>query len=1508
MENRYKIVIAGKKLYKEIELTANTPKVRVGTSVDCDVWLHKERFFEQVELIFTNNGNDWSVTCSENLFFDIGDVRKLLTKILKHGDSFLLRYQDSNNEIFSLCFTLDFDYEKKTYNQEIEISHMSKISIGGNDCDITLHDQFIGNDNLTLQQNGNKYTVVDNNTKYGLYVNGAKINKSKEIQNFDFISIVGHSFYLSGGKLYTSDKAVVNNQSLRYRKLEQYSTCFEYPKFNRSTRVQYVLPEDEIKIQQPQPKLSKPKRNILLSLIPTITMLGMTILIRGVMGGGGTFVIYSAVSIGLGAIMSVVNFILEGKEFKKNSAKREEDYKKYIAEKEKLIQETRANELRIRNLIYESFQNNISEACSFGKRLFERGAADKDFLDIYLGLGTVDASSKVTFTKQEFVDMEDPISMLPEQIAQKYEKIYNAPIISRFNSSCGIGIVGNKESLNNILRNMTLDIAIRHFFNEVKLYFMFNEVDINEFSWVKWLRHVKNDSIDIRNIMCDEESRNVLLEFLYKELSRREELSKSRERDDVGFSEYYVVFVMDSSEIQKHPVSRYFEKCNDYGFTFVFFVGHEELLPCGCTEIIRLNDSAHAVLQSENGDIQSTFDYQPYSNQAAESIALKIGAIVVEEVSLESELTKNITLYELLKIMSVDDLDLQKRWDDSKVFKSMAAPLGVKTKNEIVALDISDKASAHGPHGLVAGTTGSGKSEILQTYVLSMALLFHPYDVGFVIIDFKGGGMANQFKDLPHMVGTITNIDGREINRSLLSIKAELVKRQSLFSKSKVNHINDYIKLYKKGAVTEPLPHLIMIVDEFAELKSEFPDFMKEIISAARIGRTLGVHLILATQKPAGVVDNQIWSNSKFKLCLKVQTKEDSNEIIKTPLAAEIVEPGRAYFQVGNNEIFELFQSAYSGAKVLSDGELTGNVYSIFSLNEWGKKTLVYTNKKKSSSEESKNQLQTVVEYIGNYVASNKIARLPGICLPSLSDVIRTKALKIELDNSLNITVPIGIYDDPVQQKQDEVVLELSKDNTYIVGSAQTGKTVMLQTIVYGLIKKYDPSQVNIYLVDCGSMVLKIFENSAHVGGVVLSNEDEKCKNLFRLLNTIVNERKTILSSKGVGNYSAYLDAGFTDMPMVIVAIDNMAAFKEYFPNQAEDLNVLSREAQGVGIAFILTTAISNAINSRTQANFGKKLTLNCNDINEYGNVFGHCRETPKENPGRGFMMLEKRILEYQCAIFGESEKEADRSQELKQYIENRNKKCSCKAYPIPEVPDKLFLSEEMASNTTAFRSKGFIPIGMDFDTVAYSVLNITSESSLSLVGHNASQERFLINFLRLLKDTIIFHNIEATIIDDRQKSLKDSEKYGFVRRYTSDISEGVALVNDFCEEVQKRKDEDRDQTDTPYLLLIINNNEVFKRVSGEKSDSKALADLVKSASAGGAFVVLANVDNQPVGFNSSEAVKAIKDERNAILFAPLSENKLFEITGRSRLDSSFDRSIGYRFDGGSQTKIKIFE
>ena len=1506
MNSRYKLIISSKNLYKEVELAPTDGEIKVGTSPECTVRLRKELFFSPIELTLQRSGDEWSIICSDNLYFTIGDVRKLLTKQLVHGDELFVKYQDSDNDVFSLTFMIDFNYAKKDYDIEIDIVGKNQVKIGGTqDSSIQFSDTYLGKDTLVLDCSGGKCTVYDNGSKYGVFVNGVKIGKSAQLYDYDFFSIVGFSFYYKAGKIYTSSANEMKISGLTSRPVEIHSTHFKYPKFNRNSRVQYVIPEDNLEIQQAVQKPSKPKKNLIMSLIPSIVMLAMTVVLRGIIGGGGSFVIYSAVSMGLGIAMSIVSFVKENKDYKKETQERIDTYNKYIDEKKETIEAARANELRIRNLIYESLENSIREVDGFGRRLFEKTQDDKDFLQVYLGRGRVESANQIVYNKQEFVDLEDPLATIPADLAEKYKYIENAPIISDFNASCGVGVVGPKTILEQILKNMTLDISIRHFYNEVKMVYILSDDYTSKMQWVRWLQNVDNQKLGVKNIVCDEESKNIILEDLYITLSSRENAATVNK--DIVFPEHYVVFVTDASSISTHPVSKYIKNCAAYGFTFVFLEEYEEMLPQGCTEIVRIqNTQSGLVLKTENGDIVSEFAFPAVSDEVAETVALKLGAISVDEVSLEGELTKNITMFEMLGILSVEDINLHERWENAQVYKSLAAPMGVKTKNQMVYLDISDKSGAHGPHGLVAGTTGSGKSEVLQTYILSMATLYHPYEVGFVIIDFKGGGMANQFKNLPHLIGTITNIDGREINRSLLSIKAELVKRQEMFSESGVNHINDYIKLYKAGKVTKPMPHLIMIVDEFAELKQEYPDFMKELISAARIGRTLGIHLILATQKPAGVVDAQIWSNSKFKLCLKVQTKEDSNEVIKTPLAAEIVEPGRAYFQVGNNEIFDLFQSAYSGANVPEGNENSEKTYAIYERNLWGKKTLLYTNKKARSSKNSVSQLQAIVDYVNDYCGNKGIDKLPGICLPSLKDKILTDELDYTVETAAGISVPLGVFDDPEQQQQGAVELDVSKDNVYIVGSAQMGKTVMLQTLVYGLIKKYTPQQVNIYLVDCGSMVLKIFEDSAHVGGVVLSNEEEKCKNLFKMLNGMVIQRKKILSSKGVGNYAAYLEAGYTDMPMAVVVIDNMAAFKEYFPDQNEDINTLAREAQGVGISFVVTAATSNSLNYRTQANFGKKFVLNCNDTNEYSAMFGHCKATPKENAGRGLCVREKRILEYQVAMFGKSDKEAERSQELKEFIAERNAQCTAKAAKIPMIPEKLSLAETMSENVAAFRTQGVLPIGMDFGTVALTSINMATSGSLALLGDTESKDVFVANFMKMIAQTAVFHNVEAFVVDDKSKKLKECKDYGFVREYASDAADGLALVTDFCDDAMRQLDDE--EKDGSTLLLVINSADVFKKVCSDKNESKRLAEVLKNAADAGVFVLLATVDNQPVGFNSSEVLKVIKDERQAILFSQLSDCKMFDISGRVKPDTSFDNTMGYRFNGSTYSKIKIFD
>ena len=1508
MRSRYKVVLSGRNLYREIDLSPDAEKLTAGSFPDVDVRLRREMFFGLIQLEFAAKDGGWSVTCSDNLYFNTGDVRKLLNIPLGHGTECSVCYQDSDNEAFFLRCFIDFDYEMKDYGRKIDIAGVESLRIGGSsDADICITDEYLGQDTVLLRRQDRRLWLIDQGCRYGVQVNGTRISGRREIRDRDFFSLGSYSFYYRKDALYTSEKQSVRVKRLHEEWEEQRDTVFSYPAFHRNTRMRYEIPEESVEIRQPPAKPNLSRRSIVLTLMPVLVMLAMTIVLRGVLGGGGTFVIYSAVSMGTGALVSLLTYLQDKKNFQEETEKRESSYLCYIEEKEKEIRERQYEELRIRRRIYESPENSLQEAFRFGRRLFERTREDADYLQVFLGTGRIEASEKVTFTKQDFVDTEDSISMLPEQLAGKYRWLDDAPVVSDFLGSGGVGIVGRRNDLRQMLKNITLDLAIRHFYGELRFVYIFALEDAGKFSWLRWLRNVENDSLDTRNIVCDEESRNVILENIYMELSDRESVL-SRDRQHV-FEEEYIVFVTDSSLIRSHPAAKYISDAGKYGFTFVFLEEHEENLPQGCAEIIRLGEQQSGrLLKTRNGEVFSDFTYSVFSDRMAEKAALKLGAVYVDEISLENQLTKNITLFELLGIFSAEDLDLAQRWKNSQVYRTLAAPVGVRAGDEVVQLNISDRGGGHGPHGLVAGTTGSGKSEFLQTYILSMATLFHPYDVSFVLIDFKGGGMANQFAGLPHLAGTITNIDGREIDRFLLSVKAELIRRQEIFSGAGVNHIDDYIRLFQSGKAERPVPHLIIIADEFAELKTEYPDFMKELISAARIGRTLGVHLILATQKPTGVVDPQIWSNSRFRVCLKVQTKEDSNEVLKSPLAAEITEPGRAYFQVGNNEIFDMIQSAYSGADVPSGDDIKDKIFSVYERNLWGKKKLIYTNKKIAGNTESVSQLKAVVDHIGRYCSISGIRSLPGICLPPLKTVIGTEELSYDADPESNvITIPVGMFDDPRRQRQGNVLLEPSRENVYIVGSAQSGKTVLLQTVFYGIIRKYSPRQVNVYIVDCGSMVLKIFENSAHVGGVVLPNEEEKCRNLFKLLSARVAERKQKLSERGIGTFASYLSAGGEDMPLIIVMIDNMAAFKEYFPAQADQLNVLTREAQSVGISFIVTAAASNAMNYRVQANFARKLALNSNDTAEYSALLGHCRQTPRGNPGSGLLLIDRQILEWQAAIFSGEETEAGRSRNFREFIGMVNAGCDTCAEEIPMVPDRLVLDDEMAKSPEKFREPGMIPLGMEYETVSFSCMDIGRTGSLAILGDAEISVRLTKTILRILASNIIFHDVEAIVIDDRRKSLESVNRYGFVKNYTSDPGEALEFLSEFYDELRERKNAEHPE-ELSAMMLVLNQPELFRKICADKNAAGELSAALKQAGGARAFILLPQMENAAVGFNASEVLKTLKEMRQGVLCAPVTENRFYEISGRVRADSDFDRTMAYRFEGGRYTRIKLFE
>lgn len=1463
MENRYRLILSNRDFYQEIELTSAMEEVRIGTDVDCDVRLRRELFFEPVSLTLRRDGETWSVFCADNFYLNTGDVRKLMARNLTHGDSFSLCYQNSGNEAFRAEFSIDFENVGRKYERAIDISSSAAVLIGAEQNNhIVLTGPYVQNDSLILRQRGGVLFPEIRSTTYGVFHNGKRM-KDEAICDRDFFSLSDYSFYYRGGRLWTEIRGDMQICGLP---CFEYPNPYHYPAFSRNVRLQTRLSQEEIEVLDPPARAEKPRANLLMRLLPSVGMLAASAVMAAM---GGAMVIFSAVTGGISIVTAVLGVVQSKRDFRKSSRERVEKYESYIERKRREIEECRENERRNLEQIYPSMEEEKRRLTAFSPELFDRSPESEDFLDVRLGTGSVRALRGIKYKKQERLEVADDLQQLPEALAEEYAYVHNAPIVCPLKAAGAVGVTGAEPLRFAMLKDMVLDLCARQYHADFRLLFVAAPEHRGRIVWLRHLPNVENGVTGTRNIVCDDDSKNLIFEYLYKELTLREQSKRT--------APHLLVFFYDEYSFKSHPVSKFVENAAKLGVTFLFFADRKDEIPQGCSYLISLqNASTGLLIDTADSEKSVIFRYPAVSDQEASGFAEMLAPVYTEEISLESSLTKNISLFELLHILTAEDLNLAERWMASRVDRSMAAPLGV-AKSGVVSLDLHDK--AHGPHGLVAGTTGSGKSELLQTYILSMSTLFHPYEVAFVIIDFKGGGMVNQFRSLPHLLGTITNIDGREIDRSLRSIKAELLKRQRLFAETEVNHIDKYIRKYRAGEASVPLPHLIIIVDEFAELKAEQPEFMKELISAARIGRSLGVHLILATQKPSGQVNEQIWSNSRFKLCLKVQSQEDSNEVLKSPLAAEIKEPGRAYLQVGNNEIFELFQSAYSGAPARTDPEDTKE-FAIYSLTDWGKRTPVFVQKKKKNGEESLTQLDAVVRYVSEYTQRAHIRKLPDICLPPLRSVIEFPQ-KAQALPEYSTTALLGIYDDPDAQYQGNYAVDLSQNNGMIIGSAQSGKTNLLQTIIRSLASYYTPQEVNIYIIDFASMVLRNFEDLHHVGGVVTPAEDEKLKNLMKLLLGEIETRKEKLMSIGVSSFTAYREAGRTDLPQIVLLIDNLTALKELYFQEDDELLRLCREGLTVGISVIIANAQTAGIGYKYLSNFACRIALFCNDSGEYNALFDHCRARGEDIPGRGIVEVDKAHLDCQMFRAFAGEREIERVQEIRAFIAEINaKEGSAPARRIPVIPK--ILTPQLAAQLSVPKTKRFaVMLGLNYADVTPYTIDFANLGALAITGREGSGRH---NFIRYAVQALrggAPEQVRLFVVDGIEKRLNclrpEAEEYSVVAQ------DAPRLLCSMEEELKLRYDalvagEETLLERAPLLLLVLDGMDALTAAGADAKGLNAYKNIISKYRNLNVAILICGFENTNIPYSAPEIVKNLRDAKHFLFFDDVASMKIFDL------------------------------
>ncbi|WP_242274605.1 type VII secretion protein EssC, partial [Bacillus cereus group sp. BfR-BA-01310] len=1089
----------------------------------------------------------------------------------------------------------------------------------------------------------------------------------------------------------------------------------EYPNYHRSPRIIYREPEEKLTIGKPSHLPSKPSEHLAQMIVPPIVMIVLTVVVS-IFQPRGIFILASLGMTVVTVIIALTTYLKNLKKYRIDTKERNESYQNYLKQKTQELYAASEEQRHALDYHYPNIEQIRDMAVRVDSQIYEKTMFHHDFLTYRVGLGRVDSSFEIQFNKEEFTQNKDELVEAASGLRSQYMGLENVPVVTDLVNG-PVGYIGQRKLVIEQLQMLVMQTALFHSYYDLQFITIFPEEEKASWEWMRWLPHASLRDINVRGFVYHDRSRDQVLNSLYQILKERklalEEKGNSNEK--MYFAPHYVVSITDEKLILDHSVMEFFNgDPSELGVSLIFVEDVMQSLPEHVKTVIDIRDAKNGNVILEQGELVNrhfTLDHFPDGfNKEEFSRAL---APLNHLQNLRNSIPESVTFLEMYGVEKIHELNIKARWAKNETFKSLAVPLGLRGKDDIVNLNLHEK--AHGPHGLVAGTTGSGKSEIIQSYILSLAVNFHPYEVAFLLIDYKGGGMANLFKNLPHLLGTITNLDGAQSMRALASIKAELQKRQRLFGEYDVNHINQYQKLYKQGKAKEAMPHLFLISDEFAELKSEQPEFMKELVSTARIGRSLGIHLILATQKPSGVVDDQIWSNSKFKLALKVQNASDSNEILKTPDAAEITLPGRAYLQVGNNEIYELFQSAWSGADYIENKEdqeqLDTTIYAINELGQYeilsddlsglGNKTEITT---------VPTELDAVIDYIHDYTEENRIEALPRPWLPPLPEKIFLQDLHpVNFKEAWSgekkpLQATVGLLDQPELQAQTPLTLDISKDgHVAVFSSPGYGKSTFLQTVIMDVTRQHSPEHLHVYLIDLGTNGLLPLKGLPHVADTITIDETEKCLKLVERLNQEMKARKRMLSQYDVASLEMYEKASGNKVPNIIVAIDNYDAVKEArFYEEFEMLMMqVVREGASVGIHTLISAGRQSALRIQLYNNIKVQPCLYMIDHSEVSSIVGRSDIKIEEITGRALIKLENPTL-FQTALPTTAEDELQQIQLLQQEAHEMDEAWQGelpKAIPMmPEVIDLMtYRNHKQVKQALQL---GQIPMGLDFKEV----------------------------------------------------------------------------------------------------------------------------------------------------------------------------------------------------------------
>ncbi|KAA1421747.1 FHA domain-containing protein [Nocardioides humilatus] len=839
-----------------------------------------------------------------------------------------------------------------------------------------------------------------------------------------------------------------------------------------------------------------------------------------------------------------------------------------------------------------------------GKRLWERRRHDPDFLEIRLGTADLPSSVRLTGAQTEH---DHVARAVPAGFSLVQDGV--------------VGIAGPDSEIDDLARWVVAQLAVHHAPRDLSLSFLTARGG-SEWSWLSWLPHLRPDDPEapLAMIGLDDETRTAQVAALSALIAEREQFQKEH-RATQGSFPAHVVVLHGYRELRAIPgLNEVLVDGPPVGVFAVCVAEHEKALPERCTATFQVDaeKSVRGVLRRSGELPIEGLLREGVSAEWADRVARAIAPL--RDVGATQEGSSLPDAARLLDVLALDPPTpeaIRAGWVLRPQSTEMVLGIGLTGS---FSLDLK----VDGPHGLIAGMTGSGKTELLQTIVASLAVANRPDAMNFVLVDYKGDSAFKAFAEMPHVVGKVNDLDQHLVVRALASLKAELKYREHFLAKAETKDIEDYQRLRSKEPHRPALPRLLIVIDEFAQLFKDLPDFVNGLVSISQLGRSMGIHLLLATQRPSGVVSPEIQANTNMRIALRVRDASDSTDVIDVPDAFRISKstPGRAYARLGASTL-QPFQSGRVGGR--RPGAAATDLPPPFVARlAWS--ALGYPPPTAPARKETEVDETDLAALVAAVVGAGRAEDVPAQRSPWLPPMATRLVLPVSVPFAEGVVPPFpyGLSDLPSLQQQCVAYFDLDRDgHLLVIGSPRSGRSQVLRTLAGSIAMSASPVDVHLYGIDCGNGALNALAALPHTGSVVSRTEGERAARLLARIGEEMDARQRLLAEREFGDITEQRSSGLEPLPHLVVMLDRWEAFiptlGEDEDNAAAIMRIL-REGASLGVHLVITGDRSLPYYGRLAAMTENKLTLRLAEKDDYGLVGLNPRQMPDQVPdGRGF-------------------------------------------------------------------------------------------------------------------------------------------------------------------------------------------------------------------------------------------------------------------------------------------------